>query len=61
VVAAQAHVAKNLVAPQRGLQGYDVAPHPDLASAFAAIAPDEETGRTCIKRFHFDEGASQSS
>jgi HemY protein len=39
----------------------DVAPHPDLASAFAAIAPDEDPAAR-IKRFHtFDEGASQSS
>jgi HemY protein len=41
VMAAQAHVAKNSsrAATRVIKKAWDVAPHPDLASAFAAIAP----------------------
>ena len=52
VMAAQAHVAKNSsrAATRVIKKAWDVAPHPDLASAFAAIAPDEDPAAR-VKRF----------
>ena len=52
VMAAQAHIAKNSgrAATRVIKKAWDVAPHPDLAAAFAAIAPDEEPAAR-IKRF----------
>jgi HemY protein len=53
VMAAQAHVAKSSsrAATRVIKKAWDVAPHPDLASAFASIAPDEDPVAR-IKRFN---------
>jgi HemY protein len=52
VMAAQAHVRKksSRAATRVIKKAWDVAPHPDLASAFAAIAPDEDPAAR-VKRF----------
>jgi HemY protein len=53
VMAAQAHVRKksSRAATRVIKKAWDVAPHPDLASVFAAIAPDEDPAAR-VKRFN---------